>query len=123
MLAVVLPIIMLLAIDKRNVFENQEGISNSNERAMDRINSVNNDLLKIDLLGSNKTVQAMELELYSPLKSPAALLYLIDENGNKILSLGELGAQGKYQFAMEQKASGILIYDPIKKAIITKILF
>ena len=65
----------------------------------------------------------LQIRLKKPLKTPSALVYTLDQWGNKDQLLGQLQGIGNYEFPLNTSFEGILVYDAIKEQEIEKLEF
>lgn len=71
----------------------------------------------------SRTEQSVTIQVNTPLKSTASLVYEMQTNGSQGKVLGQLEGKGDYNFSISQGAKGIYIVDPIKKVELLKIEF
>lgn len=58
----------------------------------------------------------LQVDVYTPFSSPAALLYLITED--KEIFLGEITQRAHYQFSIPKKHEGIKVIDAFNKKVL-----
>lgn len=70
-----------------------------------------------------KDSYALHIRLKKPLKHPSALVYTLDQMGQRDQLLGQLQGIGDYEFTLDTSFEGILLYDAIKEENIEKLEF
>ena len=128
LILIILPIIMIRA--KMNVPEQPiEGKSytiknKQNPNLIKEVNDIKNGM-KFNFRGTDeKTINQLEVVLIKPLRDASSSLFELNYNDEKGTFLGELSETGVYRFSLKNKRLyGILIYDEIKKEVVTKKVF
>ena len=105
-IAVVLPILMILAV-KNLDFAAARKSGASGERPV-----------SISFTGQSVTIQ-----LNTPLKSTSSLVYEMQADGSRGKVLGQLEGRGAYDFVVSQGTKGIYVVDPIKNVELLKMEF
>ena len=82
------------------------------------MNTFENELIKATVYENY-----LEIILKSTLKSASSVVYEVDVDGKKTNILGQLTTAGLYKFNINKTPKGILVYDELKKASITKFSF
>ncbi|MEM1337326.1 MAG: hypothetical protein AAF634_07425 [Bacteroidota bacterium] len=106
LIAVVLPVVMLLAVKDLHVLD-----------------TAGNTVAEIAPLSVSRRGRSVTVQVDTPLKSAASIVYEMDADGNKGSVLGQLKGRGNYTFLISPKTKGIYIIDAIKNVELLKIEF
>ncbi|PWL37785.1 hypothetical protein DKG77_13505 [Flagellimonas aquimarina] len=115
LLAIIMPILLVLIIKDLDFDPHENG-------AQESTSSASNDMVNIDLI-QTANAYIVELNVKSPLKSAASIVYALDKKGVKGTKLGQINGVGSYTFPSEKEINGILIQDVIKNQEILKLEF
>lgn len=115
LLAIIMPILLVLIIKDLD-FDPLEN------RDQETTSSASNDMVNIDLVQTANSY-IVELNVKSPLKSAASIVYALDKKGAKGVKLGQINGVGSYAFPSEKEINGIVIQDVIKNQEILKLEF
>lgn len=122
-LIIVVPIVIVFATKDLALFSSEAKVSPQFEALKDKVLIVaENEVLKASVIEKD-SMNYLELILKSPLKNSSALVYTASATGDKIEAIGQLSTVGIYNFKMQEKPKGILLYDALKEVEITKISF
>lgn len=123
LLLIIVPVLMFFSIKDLNYSKPQNDTETSFEFGNYNILMTDeNNLLKAVAV---KTEHAIELdfEIKTPFKSASSEVYELNENNKKGNYLGMITSAKTYSFELNTNATGILIYDSLKKREITKLIF
>ena len=84
----------------------------------DALKTVENETFKVSLF-----LDSTEIIVKSTLKASSAVVYTINESGEKGNALGQVSTVGIYTFKTISSIQGIIIFDEIKEVEIIKLLF
>lgn len=119
LLIIIVPIIMLLSVKDLNVFSSKNNTSSAVEGSKKlNLNSFENDIVKTSVFESH-----VEIILKSTLKNSSSIVYEIDKKGNKSSVIGQITTAGIYNFKINNRPNGFIIYDDLKQIEITKFSF
>ena len=114
-----LPVFMYLSINHRSSNALELHCSNKERPSVALPDSAaKNDLIKVTYGEGQLNVQ-----LLRPIKSAATLIYTLDKDGRSQQLLGQISDARTYVFSIQEEITGILLFDPVKKSEITKLLF
>ena len=117
LLAIAIPVLILFSIKDLDV--------SSSEIASYKFEASKSNVLKVaenELIKASLHSNSIEVILKSTLKNPSSILYAMDSNGNKDAVIGHITSSGIYNFEIADQPKGILLYDALKKEIITKLI-
>ena len=119
LLIIIVPVIMAFSIKNLDIFSSDKDIPTLyNALNKTSLEASENEIIKASVFESH-----VEIILKSTLKNSSAIVYEIDKNGNKSGVIGQLTTAGIYNFNINNRPKGIIVYDDIKEVEITKLSF
>ena len=120
-MALILPLLIFMSV--RHIKFNS-GVAEASSSAELTPNAlvVEQDWIRTAIVDT-KDGNTLHLRLKKPLKHPSALVYALNDQGQKGDLLGQLQGIGDYEFKINSSFGGILIYDAIKEVEIEKLEF
>lgn len=115
LLLLIIPFLMVLVI-KDLSFQPPKHTNKIQDAKVENLSE--NDMLKASLIHKD-TTYFIQIILKQPLKHPSSNIYTV-VNGEKGNFIGQINAVGIYSFEVEDIPKGIMLYDDIKKNVITK---
>ena len=120
-MALILPVLVFMSVRHLNL-ESRTAQQSSDAELTPNALIVEQDWIKTAIVDTEDG-NTLHLRLKKPLKHPSALVYTLNDNGQKGELLGQLQGIGDYEFTMKSSFEGILIYDAIKGVEIEKLEF
>ncbi|QMU63096.1 MAG: hypothetical protein GKR88_01605 [Flavobacteriaceae bacterium] len=118
-IAIAIPILIFFSVKDLTILSsNQKKAHTIEETKKESIKSIENELIKVRLYANS-----IEIILKTTLKNASSVLYTTDTEGEKDGIIGQITHAGIYHFEIGELPKGIVLYDAIKKEIITKMLF
>jgi len=123
LIAIGIPVLIVFSIKDLDVFSSKNVSSSKIEATKSNVIKVaENDLIKASLIKID-SITSIEVILKSPLKNASSLVYELNKNNKKGKLIGQLSTVGIYNFEVKQHLKGIIIYDTLKEALISKLEF
>lgn len=123
LLLIIVPVLMFFSIKNLNYSTPQNNTGTSFEFGNYNILMTDeNNLLKAVAVKAEQAIK-LDFEIKTPFKSASSEVYELNENKEKGKYLGIITSAKIYSFELNTNATGILIYDSLKKREITKLIF
>ncbi len=120
-IAVVLPILMIMAVKDLSYGSIiSQPISDKTEPATALV--LEQEMLKTEIITASGTTR-LQIYVKKPIQHPSALVYTLNDMGEKDLLLGQLEGVGQYSFDLPTAINGIVLYDAIRDMEIEKMTF
>ncbi len=117
LLLIIIPTIMFFSIKDLDLFSsNPNNSSQLSGPKKTPISIFENDIVKASVYESK-----IEIILKKTLKNASSVVYEINSEGKKGQLIGQLTTAGIYDFNIHNLPKGIIIYDDLKQAEITKL--
>lgn len=121
LIAVVMPVLMILGVKDLSYRSIKQTATSDIPKAGSSL-VLEQELLKTEILSGSGTTM-LNIYLKKPIQHPSALVYTLNDSGEKDQYLGQLEGVGKYSFELPSTVNGILLYDAIKDMEIEKMTF